>query len=72
MTDLSTRLELVHEGIQNCKSATAKVSRLRSHNDPAVQELANAIHFLSFGVQQIGLALADQGRGDDLPVQRRQ
>jgi hypothetical protein len=71
MTNLSTRLELVQEGIQNCKSATAKVAGLRSHNDPAVKELANAIHFLSFGVQQIGLALADEGRGDDLPGQRR-
>jgi len=70
MVNLSSRLELVHEGIQNCQTATAKVKELRSHTDPAVQELANAIHFLSFGVQQIGLALADEGRNDDLPVQR--
>jgi len=69
MVNLSSRLELVHEGIQNCQTATAKVKDLRSP-DPAVQELANAIHFLSFGVQQIGLALADEGRNDDLPVQR--
>lgn len=69
---LSTRLELIHEGIQNCQRATAKVGRLRSSHDPAVQELANAVHFLSYGVQQIGLALADQGRTDDLPIQRHQ
>lgn len=66
----SSRLELVREGIQNCQSATAKVARLRSHPDPAVHELANAIHFLSFGVQQIGQALAEDGRIDDLPIQR--
>jgi hypothetical protein len=67
---LSSRLELVHEGIQNCRSATGKVERLRLHNDPVTKELADAIHFLSFGVQQIGLALADEGRTDDLPSQR--
>ena len=65
---LSTRLELVREGIQNCQSATEKVSRYRSHSDPVIKELANAIHFLSFGVQQIGLALSDEGRVNDLPV----
>ncbi len=65
---LSSRLELVQEAIQNCQSATAKVGQLRSHRDPAVKELADAIHFLSFGVQQIGLALSDQGRTNDLPI----
>ena len=64
----SSRLALVQEGIQNCQSATAKVRGLRSHSDPAIQELANAIHFLSFGAQQIGLALSDEGR----PIQRVQ
>ncbi|BBZ65775.1 hypothetical protein MINS_12040 [Mycolicibacterium insubricum] len=70
MTYLSSRLDLVQEGIQNCQSATAKVSGLRSHGDPAIKELADAIHFLSFGVQQIGLALSDKGRDDNLPIQR--
>lgn len=69
MVNLSSRLDLVREGIGNCQAATAKVAGLRTHTDPAVQELANAIHFLSYGVQQIGLALADEGRNDDLPVQ---
>ncbi|MFB7837742.1 hypothetical protein ACWIGW_44275 [Nocardia brasiliensis] len=67
---LSTRLELVKEGIQNCQAATVKAAKLQTHSDPAVKELANAIHFLSFGVQQIGLAIADEGRSDDLPIQR--
>jgi hypothetical protein len=69
MVNLSSRLDLVREGIQNCQTATSKVSELRSQ-DPVIKELASAIHFLSFGVQQIGLALADEGRSDDLPVQR--
>lgn len=67
---VSTRLELVREAIQNCQSATAKVSRHRSDKDPAIKELADAVHFLSFGVQQIGLALSDEGRHNDLPGQR--
>lgn len=68
---LSTRLGLVREGIQNCQTATSKVARLRSHSDPAIKELANAVHFLSYGVQQIGLAISvDDGRQDDLPIQR--
>ncbi|MDM2015318.1 MULTISPECIES: hypothetical protein [Mycobacteroides] len=67
---LSTRLGIVLEGIQNCQTATTKVARLRSHSDPAIKELANAVHFLSYGVQQIGLALSEDGREDDLPIQR--
>lgn len=67
---VSTRLELVREAIQNCQSATAKVRQHRSHSDPAIKELADAIHFLSFGVQQIGLALSDEARHNDLPIQR--
>lgn len=70
MTSLSSRLDLVHEGIGNCQSATAKVADLRDHADPAVKELANAVHFLSYGVQQIGLAISDLGRADNLPIQR--
>lgn len=67
---VSTRLELVGDAIQNCQAATAKVARLRSHGDPVVKELADAIHFLSFGAQQIALALSDENRANDLPVQR--
>lgn len=62
----------MHEGIHNCQTATEKVARLRTHTDPAVKELANAIHFLSYGVQQIGLAISDLGRADNLPIQRSQ
>ena len=69
MVEHSSRLELVREGIQNCQTASAKVRGLRSHCDPAVKEVADAIHFLAFAVQQIGLALSDEGRDDDLPIQ---
>ncbi|SKW48643.1 Uncharacterised protein [Mycobacteroides abscessus subsp. massiliense] len=67
---LSTRLGIALEGIKNCQSATTKVARLRSHSDPAIKELADAVHFLAFGVQQIGLAISEEGRQDDLPIQR--
>lgn len=66
----STRLDLVREGIQNCQSATAIAVQLKGHQDPVVQELAKAIHFLSFGAQQIALAISDEGRLDNLPIQR--
>lgn len=65
-----SRLELIREGIQKCQTATAKIERLKGHQDPAIQELANAIHFLAFGTQEIALALTDQSRVNDLPIQR--
>ncbi|KDA05545.1 hypothetical protein DC31_13710 [Microbacterium sp. CH12i] len=70
--DLASRQTLVLEGIQKCQRATAKIERLKGHQDPAIQELAEAMHFLAFGVQEIGLALTDQGREDDLAIQRGQ
>ncbi|MCV7065640.1 hypothetical protein H7H51_07760 [Mycolicibacterium farcinogenes] len=66
----SSRLTLIREGIQKCRTATAKATPLKSHSDPAVRELANAIHYLAFGMQEIGLALSDESRVDDLPIQR--
>lgn len=62
------RRELALEGIENCKTATAMAVPLKSHPDPAVRELAAAIHHLSFGAQQIGLAITDTGRQNDLPI----
>lgn len=64
----STRRELILEGIANCQSATALAVPLKDHSDPQVAELAKAVHFLAFGAQQIGLALSDQGRTNDLPL----
>lgn len=66
----STRLDLVREGIQKCQTATAAAVKLKGHQDPAVQELAKALHFLAFGVQEIALAISDEGRLDNLPIQR--
>lgn len=65
---LSSRKNTILEGIGNCQSATSKAIRVRdSTSDPALRELAEAIRFLSFGAQQIGLGLTDEGRHDDLP-----
>ncbi|WP_377324693.1 hypothetical protein ACFJIY_07500 [Pimelobacter simplex] len=66
--DLTTRRNLILEGIENCKQATSRAVDLKDHADPAVQSLAEAIHFLSYGAQQIGLALTDEGRVNDLPL----
>jgi len=68
----ATRLELIAEGVKKCQTATATAIELKGHQDPAVKELANAIHFLSFGVQEIALALTEESRVDDLPIQRRE
>ncbi|MCC2032201.1 hypothetical protein [Microbacterium allomyrinae] len=67
---VSSWRELILEGIQQCHTATAIAVQLKTHRDPAVAELAKAVHFLSFGIQQIGLALSDEGRIDDLPIRR--
>lgn len=70
--DLASRRTLALEGIQKCKTATAKLERLKRHQDPAIQELAEALHFVAFGVQEIALAITDESREDDLPIQRTQ
>lgn len=64
--ELSSQRELVMEAIANCQAATARVVNLRSSADPDVAALASAVHLLSFGAQQIGLALTDEGRTKDL------
>ncbi|UUW91756.1 hypothetical protein [Pimelobacter simplex] len=66
--NMSTRRNLILEGIENCKLATSRAVDFKSHPDPAIQSLAEAIHFLSYGAQQIGLALSDEGRTNDLPL----
>lgn len=63
---LSTRRELALEGIEKCKQATELAVPLKNHPDPQVRELAKAIHLLAYGAQEIGLALADRGRVNDL------
>lgn len=66
--DLTSRRDLILEGIENCKTATSRAVELKGHSDPAIQSLAEAIHFLSYGAQQIGLALTDPSRANDLPL----
>ncbi|MGC4154816.1 MAG: hypothetical protein QM628_17325 [Propionicimonas sp.] len=62
-----SRREMVLEGIEQMKVATAKAVPLKSHADPDIRALAEAIHFLSYGAQEIGLALTDPSRVNDLP-----
>jgi len=66
--DLLSRKSLILEGIEKCKVATRKAVNLKSHEDPAIRELAEAVHFLAFGAQEIGLALTDPGRENNLPI----
>lgn len=65
-----TRKQLILEGIQKAQTATAKLERLKSSTNPEVKELATAMHFLAFGMQEIALAISDEGRVNDLPIQR--
>lgn len=63
-----SRKSMILEGIEKCKTATAKAVDVRdSTTDPEVKKLAEAIHWLSFGVQEMGLGLSDEGRVSDLP-----
>jgi hypothetical protein len=66
---LSSQRELVLEAIQNSKSAVERAVTLKdSANDPQVRELATAVHFLGYALQQVGLALTDEGRQKNLNV----
>lgn len=58
--------ELVLEAIEKGKFATEKAVNLKSSADPEVRELATAVHHLAYALQQIGLALTDEGRDKDL------
>lgn len=63
----SSRRELTLEAIGNLQAASARAVKLKDSNDPEIKSLAEAVHFLSFGAQQIALALSDEGRADDFP-----
>lgn len=66
--DLLSQRAFILEGIENMKRATEAAVRLKFSNDPEIAELAKAVHFLSYGAQQIGLALTDEGREKNLNV----
>ena len=66
-----SRKQLALEGIAKCQKAMEKVVALQERgSSPEIRELANAVRWLSFGVQEIALALTEEGRVDDLPSQR--
>lgn len=64
----SSQRDLVLDAIRNAQTATAKAVPLKSSSDPQVRDLAIATHHLAFALQQIGLALTDEGRVRNLNV----
>lgn len=71
MMELSTRNELVIEALENMRYGTTIAAQLKQNaSSGEVRELAEAVHFIGFGAQQIGLALSDAGRVNDLQLQR--
>lgn len=66
--DLTSRRNLILEGIAKCQTATTKAVEVKNRTqDPDIRQLAEAIHFLSFGAHEMGLALSDESRVNDLP-----
>jgi non-ribosomal peptide synthetase component E (peptide arylation enzyme) len=65
---ISSQRELVLEAIANGKVATEKAAVLKDSSHLEVRELASAVHYLAFALQQVGLALTDEGRDKDLSV----
>lgn len=67
MMELSTRREIALEGIENLKRATSIATNLKDYGSTQeIRDLAKALHFAAYGAQQIGLALTDRGRVNDL------
>lgn len=66
--ELLSQRAYVLEGIENLKRATEFSLPLKSSTNPEIAELAKAVHFLSYGAQQIGIALTDTGRERNLSV----
>ncbi|PZQ53186.1 MAG: hypothetical protein DI570_24255 [Phenylobacterium zucineum] len=62
-----SRAEMIREGIGNCAAAATRAVNHKTHADPAIRDLAIALHFVAVGAQQIGLALIVIGRRNDLP-----
>lgn len=65
---MSSQRELVLEAVQNAKVATSKSVPLKSSDSAEIRDLAIAVHHVSFALQQIGLALTDDGRERNLNV----
>lgn len=66
--ELLSQRALILEGINKLRTATDIAVRLKSSNNPEIAELAKAVHFLSFGAQEIGIALTDTGRERNLSL----
>ncbi|MEW6961587.1 hypothetical protein [Trueperella pyogenes] len=65
--ELLSRRDFALEGIANLqRSMEIALSVEDSTSSPELKKLAQALRFASFGAQQIGLALTDEGRVNDL------
>ncbi|GAB2747808.1 hypothetical protein GCM10027039_01820 [Terrabacter koreensis] len=63
-----TTKEALDEARSNMAHGTTIAARLKESADsPEVRQLAEALHFIGFGAQQIALALTEPGRVNDLP-----
>jgi len=65
---VASQRELILNAINNLQQATEIAKGLKASSNPEVAELAKAVHFASYGAQEIGRALTDQGRQKDLNV----
>ena len=62
-----TRKEALEEARSNMAHGTSIAARLKeSAQDDEVRKLAEAVHFIGYGAQQVVLAFIEQ-RTDDLP-----
>ncbi|WP_311777813.1 hypothetical protein [Trueperella abortisuis] len=62
-----TRRELVLEAIDKFETARTIAAQVQQRcEDPTVRELARAINFAAFGAAQLGVALSDPLRVNDL------
>lgn len=67
---MQTRREALEEARANIATGTSKAAELKRNAQSAeVRELAEAVHFIGFGAQQVALALTDLHL-DDLRQER--
>ena len=65
--EFSSRREVALDGISNLRRALEMALAVEdSAVSQEVRELARAVRFAAYGAQQIGIALTDRGRVNDL------
>lgn len=66
---MESRKKLIELGRENCANGVNLAVKHKNHPDPAIKELAEALHLIGYGAQQIALALTEAHRINDLPGQ---